>query len=874
MSDDAATPSDPEVDPTEGRAPAPKPTAPARTAMQRFWSRLAVDLGKHAGIVALVGLLVTLVAGYGITRLEFATGQDSYLNADDPIYQDNVAYQDLFGGQAMLAMLRAEEGTTIAEAMNPANLTELDRIAGELKARPDLIQSVVTPVSALQWSENLLTLTPEGTPAASPTESAVGIATLNAINVNPEDAEARTADAAVTLERIGAVPEDQQSLFADDNQPWVDVLLYDNAGEIRTAQEAVFRDDTHAQVVVRLVGNADIETEGEASDLVQQLFGDAQLEGLEVVVTGAPVLLGDINDYLTGGMLQLGGIALVIMAIILVLLFDVRWRLLPLAVILVGTAWAFGLAGYLGIPLSLVTIAGLPILLGIGIDYAIQMHARVEEEVIIDRADHPIQETARSLGPALLVVTLDAVFAMAALRFAQVPMIRAFGLLLAVGIAVVCVASILLPLAALGAREYRSPTQGRDWRDGRIAQGVVKLGSLPLWVAPVFAVGSLFVFAGGLAVEERLDLQTDVLEWVDQDSQSLADFRTVEAETGSSSELGFFITTEGDIFSQEVTTFTWDYSQQLLAEHPEALLSANSLVTTIGYATEVPGTTPVTPRAEDVQAGYDLAPEDIQRSTIAPPSDDDPNGAANLLYLYGPSSLEERQVVLQEIEAVTESPPGITIVPSGLAVVGVGLLEALKANRILLTYLAIGFVGIFLAIRLKSIVRSLLSLVPVIIAVGGTSLVAFAFGLKLSPMTAVGGPLVTAACTEFTSLMLLRYLEERRRGLWPQQAGEVASARTGRAFVVSALTTMTGVAVIATSSLPLLRDFGIIVAMNVGVALLAALVVLPPLLVWADQRGWVSKGEVPDEILRTTTPSYVGKTEAEALRGQPAPTTV
>ena len=37
-------------------------------------------------------------------------------------------------------------------------------------------------------------------------------------------------------------------------------------------------------------------------------------------------------------------------------------------------------------------------LLGVGIDYAIQMHSRVEEEVILDRAEHPIQETARGLG--------------------------------------------------------------------------------------------------------------------------------------------------------------------------------------------------------------------------------------------------------------------------------------------------------------------------------------------------------------------------------------------------------------------------------------------------------------------------------------------
>ena len=68
---------------------------------------------------------------------------------------------------------------------------------------------------------------------------------------------------------------------------------------------------------------------------------------------------------------------------------------------------------------------------------------------------------------------------------------------------------------------------------------------------------------------------------------------------------------------------------------------------------------------------------------------------------------------------------------------------------------------------------------------------------------------------------------------------------------MSALTAISGVAVIATSSLPLLRDFGLVVALNVAVALLSALVVLPPMLVWADQRNWVSKRLVPAKILDT-----------------------
>ena len=98
---------------------------------------------------------------------------------------------------------------------------------------------------------------------------------------------------------------------------------------------------------------------------------------------------------------------------------------------------------------------------------------------------------------------------------------------------------------------------------------------------------------------------------------------------------------------------------------------------------------------------------------------------------------------------------------------GVGLIQNLEKSRVQLTYLAILFVGAFLTIRLRSLIRALLSLVPVLVAVGAVSLIGVAFHLKLSPVTAVAGPLVVAVCTEFTSLILLRFVEERRRGPRP-----------------------------------------------------------------------------------------------------------
>ncbi len=801
--------------------------------MQRFWSYIAVQLGKHAIVVTVVGLLVTIGLGLGITQLDFATGQDSYLNTNEQVYKDNVVYQRLFGGEAMLTVIRMDPGHTVDELFTGDGAQQMQQFHDTLK-HSRKVEAVVSPLTILRFSDSLVS-SPDGNPTTSPAGKALLAAQAKETPGSPA-AQARAKDAVATLGRISAVPVAERTF---DNPEWVKFLLYNNEGNVRKALNSVFLDKRTAQIVTRLPGNASIEREGSASKLVQQEAAKLHFDNARTVTTGAAVLLKDINDYLRGGMLTLGGIAVLIMIVILLVLFQVRWRLLPLLVVLVGVVWAFGLAGYLGIPLTIVTIAGLPVMLGIGIDYAIQMHARIEEEVVIDRADHPIQETARNLGPALLVVTFDAIFAFAALHFAKVPMLRDFGLLLAVGIAAICICSIILPMAILGIREFKSPTKGRDFRAGPLGRLVVWLGSIPARAAVLFAIASVGIFVAGIAVENKLTLQTDPVQWVNQDSQTIKDIHQVEKLAGGSSELGVYATAN-DVFTDKFATFAHDFTRDTLRKYPNKLLTGSSIETAIGdIVNDVPGATDIAPRGEDVRNAYDVAPRDVKASTVS-----NHDGAFNILFRTGPGSLEARAPVVRGIRENTHPPAGIRATPSGLAVVGVGLLDNLEANRIELTYLAILFVFLFLAVRLRSVIRSLLSLVPVLIAVGISSLVAWAFSIELSPMTAVGGPLVIAACTEFTSLILLRYVEERRRGYEPREAVDVAASRTGRAFVVSALTAIAGVAVLSFSSLPLLRDFGRIVALNVAVALLSALVVLPPLLVWADRRNWVSRGLV------------------------------
>ncbi len=423
-------------------------------------------------------------------------------------------------------------------------------------------------------------------------------------------------------------------------------------------------------------------------------------------------------------------------------------------------------------------------------------------------------------------------------------MLREFGLLLIIGVAAICLNSIVGH--ARGPRHPRVQVadQGRDFREGVLGRLTVRLGSVPAGLAPVLAIGSLLIFAGGMLVEGKLVLQTDPTQWVNQKSQVIKNLNVLDREVHSSSELGVYVQSK-DAFDQTTINFVDDFTRGQLAKRPghaaDRVEPREHGQRAERRARRDPPRLPPPPTSGTRSRSRRA---DIQLSTVSPSHD-----AMNVIFRTGPSGLDARAKVVREIRATVHPPTGVHATPSGLAVVGVGLLDNLEANRVILTYLAIVFVFVFLMLRLRSIVRALLSLVPVLIAVGAASLFAYALSLKLSPMTAVGGPLVVAACTEFTSLLLLRFVEERNRGSAPRKAMDDTASRTGRAFIVSGLTAISGVAVIATSSLPLLHDFGEIVALNVAVALLSALVVLPPMLVWADKRNWVSKGLVSPERL-------------------------
>jgi hypothetical protein len=800
--------------------------------MRRTWEWLGLNLGRHAGLVTTIGLIVTLVFGVGVVRLTFSTSNSDYLNKNDPSWIGNQRYTSFFGGDPIAIMFTMDKGKTVDDLLTPSNQRKINRIDAQLTKDP-WVYDTISPTSALGFSSVLVG---KNSPVAT-----MAIAAMQG-DTDPKSAAIKRSYLVAEARRLSGFSQAQEVL---SNPRWVQFILHNPDGSLRPSVTPFVPNDHHVLMAILLKPNLTLNQEVNAADTVQRITGGVDYQGATTITTGVPEIEQEISSYLRSALRTLGLIAALVMVLILLVTFKVRWRLLPFAILAVGLIWAFGLVGYFGVPLTFATITALPVLMGVGMDYSIQMHSRIEEEVVLNRAAHPIQSAARGLGPALLVVTFDAVFAFMALWFAKVPGVRQFGSLMIIGIISVCTCSIIGTLAILGIREYRSPTKGKDYSTGPMSRFVVRLSHVPSKTAPLLIGLALLVLVGGIAVEGKLVVQPDPIQWLNPASTAVKQIDALEAGTGSDNQIGMVVETKHP-YSKQTIDYLAKLTEIEQQKYGKILFPGAGLVSSaVGFTTPASARV-VPPSPAQLKRFYALAPASLRKELVGA------NGhALNAIFLSRTNNFAALEPVINNLTKYAPPPPGVSIAAGGIGVVGVGLLENLAKSRTLLTYLAVIFVGAFLAIRLRSLIRSLLSLVPVLIAVGAVSLLAYGLSVKLSPLTAVSGPLVVAICTEFTSLILLRFVEERNRGLAAPEAMTVTASRTGRAFLVSGMTAVGGMAVIATSSMPMLRDFGIIMAMNVAVALLSALVVLPPILVWAESRGWVSRGllrPLPDPI--------------------------
>ncbi|HZB07157.1 MAG TPA: MMPL family transporter, partial [Thermoleophilaceae bacterium] len=208
--------------------------------------------------------------------------------------------------------------------------------------------------------------------------------------------------------------------------------------------------------------------------------------------------------------------------------------------------------------------------------------------------------------------------------------------------------------------------------------------------------------------------------------------------------------------------------------------------------------------------------------------------------------LDRQKEVVEDIKAALKPPEGVEASVVGLPVLAAEANGALSSPwRRGLTLLA-ALAGVFLVLFFarRSAREAAVPLIPIALATGWSGLVLFVLGLlpgplevDLNPMSVTLGALVIAISTEFSVLLSFRYRQEREAGAGPARAIELAYASTGAAVLASGLTAIAGFAALIFSDIRMLRDFGILTVVDLGVSLVGVMVVLPAALLWAEQHG-------------------------------------
>lgn len=347
--------------------------------------------------------------------------------------------------------------------------------------------------------------------------------------------------------------------------------------------------------------------------------------GGQYLVTGAPVVVADLTDAITGSIIVLLVAAGLVMAATLALVFRTRLRLAPLAIALGASALTFGALSLAGASLTMASIAVLPVLIGLAVDYAIQIQSRVEEARADASSDGEqaapgrsaaaaSRRVARAGAPTVVTAAAATAAGFLVLLLSPVPMVQGFGALLVLGIAVAVALTLTAGVAALvlvhdgggamprrlapalrGARDLLRPLAaatrallrrpGRRGlalgrrvarvrppagvrRRGRAGTARVRAGghaSLELAVrhpVRVLAVGVALALAGW-ALDPQLEVESDITRLVPADLRALDDLETLQEASGIGGTIDVLVEGE-DLSDPAAIGWMADYQQRIL----------------------------------------------------------------------------------------------------------------------------------------------------------------------------------------------------------------------------------------------------------------------------------------------------------------------
>jgi hydrophobe/amphiphile efflux-3 (HAE3) family protein len=819
-------------------------------------SAVAAWATRHAKVVVALAALLVVAAAIAATRLPADAGTDTLVDRDTASYRATQEVREAFGEEPVVVVAEGD----LQRLILTANLGRLLRLEGCLAARaPKGARPLPGPCAELARME--------------PVESVVGPATfLNeaAIQVGRQ---LRRLIARVPPARLRDLLLSFAARYGITSPPglgnpdFLAAVVFDLRRARATPKARLaylFPNRNTTQIVVRLRSSLSEAERRRAIELIRAAVFDSTarpecefqgepepcfaLHGGSYVVSGVPVVIAAVADALEDALLVLLIVAVLAMALALLLVFRSRPRLLPLGLALAAAALTFGLLELLGGSLTLASIAVLPILIGLAVDYAIQFQARHDEALAggASGMDAARQAAARG-GPTIAIAALATAAGFLALQLSPTPMVREFGWLLILGIGIAFVLALTVGFAALGLRRA-VPAGGSCHGDGDPRPRKLRARTPDLHATRprgvLLAGVALAVLGWGLGTQ--IDTVSDIRELAPQDVGAVRDLDRVQEATGVSGELDVAVKA-GDLTDPVVLEWMADFKERALEAGGYSGPNPSCLEAELcpGPAlSDLVGAGDGGLTREGVRATLRQVPAyDLEKLATLDRRTGLPAGTALLAFGIRAQDLDEQQALIERVRGEIGTPgepggppPGVEVALAGVPTIAAQAASDLDRGRYWLTLAGLLAVGLVLLAAYRSLWRAVVPLVPIVLATGWGALLVWLLGIPLNPMSAALGALTIAIATEFSVLLAARFHEERARGASPDAALRAAYERTGAAVLASGVTAIVGFAVLIVSDVRMLRDFGFVTVIDLGAALAAVMVALPAALLWAEAR--------------------------------------
>jgi hydrophobe/amphiphile efflux-3 (HAE3) family protein len=589
-------------------------------------------------------------------------------------------------------------------------------------------------------------------------------------------------------------------------------------------------DRHHSLMFVTMEG--DLE-EAEKTPLLEDINKVIQFmpmpPGTSAWVTGSTARMLEIQKEMTANMSTMLVTAVVLMVVALWITFNrARWRLLPLPIVMIGVIYTSGIMGVTGIPLTMVSMAVFPILIGLGVEYAIQFHNRMMEELESGKgAGDAVVATVKNIGPPVLYSVTCTSLGFASILSSPVPMVHDFGLMCLIGVNVCFLTALFLLMSVLALLARRSRFTTTEIKSSFIERAIERIAETTTRHPEIIIVATIFMLAG-FGLDHTVGVEVDLSTFVPQDLPSVVQFRSLSYALGQETGDLLVMIKGQDVTRPEVVRWMQDFSGYELSHNPD-VLAATSVATLVAARNN--GTLPST--NAELQKAIATLPEEEMNKYV-----DDFKSTGVILMTINTADTPRLMSMLDRTEKDLQfmwPPAGVDVTLSGEQMATRETMASLAGDRLKMTLQSGFLVLIGLLIIFKGDwVRAVAPVYAVIVVTGLSTFVMILLGMTYTPLSTTMGALTIGIGVDFSILHMERYYEEKAKGHGPKEAMRIATGKIGAAIFCSGTTVIAGFGALVMSNFPILSNFGIVTTVDFVLALCSAFMIMPPLLVTLD----------------------------------------